>query len=76
MEPANLSFEQAAAVPVSALTALQAVRRAQARAGQKVLIIGASTRSARPRQPSGTSRKAAPAARSSSPFEASPTVPG
>ena len=41
-KPANLSFEQAAAVPVSALTALQAVRRARVRAGQKVLIIGAS----------------------------------
>ena len=41
-KPANLSFEQAAAVPVSALTALQAVRRAQVQAGQKVLVIGAS----------------------------------
>jgi NADPH:quinone reductase-like Zn-dependent oxidoreductase len=42
-KPANLSFEQAAAAPVSALTALQAVRdRAKVQAGQKVLIIGAS----------------------------------
>ena len=41
-KPANLSFEQAAAVPVSALTALQAVRDARVQAGQKVLIIGAS----------------------------------
>jgi NADPH:quinone reductase-like Zn-dependent oxidoreductase len=41
-KPANLSFEQAAAVPVSALTALQAVRRAQVQAGQQVLVIGAS----------------------------------
>ena len=42
-KPANLSFAQAAAVPVSALTALQAVRdQAQVQAGQKVLIIGAS----------------------------------
>ncbi len=42
-KPANLSFEQAAAVPVSALTALQAMRdRAKVQAGQKVLIIGAS----------------------------------
>jgi NADPH:quinone reductase-like Zn-dependent oxidoreductase len=41
--PAGLSFEQAAAVPVSALTALQAVRdRGRVRAGQKVLVIGAS----------------------------------
>src|SRR3990170_366874 len=42
-KPTNLSFEQAAAVPISALTALQAVRdKAQVTAGQKVLIIGAS----------------------------------
>jgi NADPH:quinone reductase-like Zn-dependent oxidoreductase len=42
-KPANLSFEQAAAVPVSALAALQAVRdHAQVKGGQKVLIIGAS----------------------------------
>jgi NADPH:quinone reductase-like Zn-dependent oxidoreductase len=42
-KPANLSFEQAAAVPVSALTALQAVRdHAHVQAGQQVLIIGAS----------------------------------
>jgi NADPH:quinone reductase-like Zn-dependent oxidoreductase len=41
--PANLTFEQAAAVPVSALTALQAVRdHAQLQPGEKVLIIGAS----------------------------------
>ena len=41
-KPANVSFEQAAAVPVSALTALQAIRRGKVHAGQKVLIIGAS----------------------------------
>jgi NADPH:quinone reductase-like Zn-dependent oxidoreductase len=42
-KPTNLSFEQAAAVPVSALTALQGVRdRAQIQPGQKMLIIGAS----------------------------------
>jgi NADPH:quinone reductase-like Zn-dependent oxidoreductase len=41
--PAGLSFEQAAAVAVSALTALQAVRdRGRVRAGHKVLVIGAS----------------------------------
>jgi NADPH:quinone reductase-like Zn-dependent oxidoreductase len=41
--PANLSFEQAAAVPVSAVTALQALRdRGRLEAGQQVLVIGAS----------------------------------
>jgi len=41
-KPANLTFEQAAAVPVSGCTALQAVRdRGKVRAGQRVLIIGA-----------------------------------
>jgi NADPH:quinone reductase-like Zn-dependent oxidoreductase len=42
-KPGNLSFDQAAAVPVSGLTALQAVRdHARVRAGEKVLVIGAS----------------------------------
>jgi NADPH:quinone reductase-like Zn-dependent oxidoreductase len=41
-KPANLSFEQAAAVPVAAVTALQALRRARAGPGRKVLINGAS----------------------------------
>lgn len=42
-KPAALSFEQAAVLPVSALTALQALRDAgRVRAGQKVLITGAS----------------------------------
>jgi NADPH:quinone reductase-like Zn-dependent oxidoreductase len=41
-KPANLSFEQAAAVPISGGTALQAVRKAQVRSGHKVLIVGAS----------------------------------
>ena len=41
-KPANLGFEQAAAVPVSGVTALQALRdRAEVRAGQRVLVIGA-----------------------------------
>jgi NADPH:quinone reductase-like Zn-dependent oxidoreductase len=41
--PANLSFEQAAAVPVSAVTALQALRdHGRVTAGQHVLVIGAS----------------------------------
>lgn len=42
-KPANLSFEQAAAVPTSALTALQGLRdHGEAKPGQRVLIIGAS----------------------------------
>jgi len=42
-KPAGCSFEQAAVAGVSALTALQAVRDAgRVRAGQRVLIIGAS----------------------------------
>ncbi len=45
LKPANLSFEQAAAVPVAGITALQALRDAgQLRAGQKVLINGAGRR--------------------------------
>jgi len=42
-KPASLTFEQAAAVPVSALTALQAVRdHGRVQPGQTVLVIGAS----------------------------------
>lgn len=41
-KPARLSFEQAAAVPVSACTALQSLRdTGKVAAGQRVLIIGA-----------------------------------
>jgi NADPH:quinone reductase-like Zn-dependent oxidoreductase len=41
-KPANLTFEQAAACPISGLAALQAVRdKVQVRPGQAVLIIGA-----------------------------------
>jgi NADPH:quinone reductase-like Zn-dependent oxidoreductase len=42
-KPANISFAQAAAVPVAAVTALQAVRdRGRVSAGQRVLVNGAS----------------------------------
>ena len=42
-KPANISFEQAASVPVAAITALQALRdKGHVQAGQKVLINGAS----------------------------------
>lgn len=43
LKPANFTFAQAAAVPSSALTALQGLRdQGEVQAGQKVLIIGAA----------------------------------
>ena len=42
-KPANLTFEQAAAMPISGLTALQAVRdQGHVAPGQHVLVVGAS----------------------------------
>lgn len=41
-KPAALTFEQAAAVPISATTAMQAVEVAGVGAGQEVLVTGAS----------------------------------
>ena len=41
-KPARLSFEEAAALPVSGVTALQALRKAEVRPGQRVLVVGAA----------------------------------
>ena len=43
LKPANITFEQAASVPIAAITALQGVRdQGKVQPGQKVLINGAS----------------------------------
>jgi NADPH:quinone reductase-like Zn-dependent oxidoreductase len=43
LKPADLTFEQAAAVPISGFAALQALRdQGEVRAGQRVLVIGAA----------------------------------
>jgi NADPH:quinone reductase-like Zn-dependent oxidoreductase len=43
MKPTNMTFEQAAAMPIAAITALQALRdKGKVRSGQTVLINGAS----------------------------------
>ena len=43
LKPTNLSYEEAAAVPMAGFTAIQALRdKAKVKAGQRVLIVGAS----------------------------------
>ncbi len=42
LKPANVTFEEAAAVPIGGLTALRFLKQAGVKAGQHILVYGAS----------------------------------